>query len=390
MEWYTLDNSLRRETVIEGFKSFIWAERYFAWGDIKIQTKATRANKVLLKPDVRLGMKDSDRVMKIESVQDDVGEDGTQYITVTGREIVKLLDERVAMPALSGLETTPKWIITGTPGYIARYIFEHTCVNSDRINPGDTIPFYHPGTLLPAGSIPEPSDEYIMEFDPDTVYNDIKKICEVWSLGFRLVKNGDAGEIYFEIYTGDDRTSGQTDRPVVIFSLDLETISKVSTIKSTAELKTVAYVFAKTDALAVYADGYDSSVSGSDRRVVLVKADDIDLPAGAELTAAMIQRGREELAKYRDIYALDGEIPQHQPYIYGVDYNLGDLVEERSPDGFANYMLVTEQIFISDEQGERSYPGLMVSSVVTPGSWKSRPVAEHWGDVDVAQHWNDA
>jgi Siphovirus ReqiPepy6 Gp37-like protein len=388
MEWYTLDSSLRRETVIEGFKSFIWAERYFSWGDFKVQVKSTYSNRTLLKPDIRIGMNYSNYVMKVESVQDDVGEDGTKYLNITGRSIEKLLDERVAMPALGGLETTPKWIITGTPGAIARYMFDQVCVHG-AVNANDFIPFYTEGTLLPAGNIPEPSETYTMEFEPDTLYNSIKKICEMWSLGFRLVKNGDEGEVYFEIYTGDDRTSGQTSRPAVIFSLDLETIGKVSTLTSTAEFKTVAYVFAKSDALAVYADGYDSSVSGSLRRAVLVKADDIDLPAGPELTAAMIQKGKEELAKYRDIYALDGEIPQYQPYVYGVDYNLGDLVEERGPDGFANYMLVTEQIFISDDQGERSYPGLMMSSIVTPGSWKSRPVAEHWGDVDPVLHWND-
>jgi hypothetical protein len=36
MEWYTLDDALRRDQVIEEFNSFIWTERYSAWGDFQI------------------------------------------------------------------------------------------------------------------------------------------------------------------------------------------------------------------------------------------------------------------------------------------------------------------------------------------------------------------
>jgi Siphovirus ReqiPepy6 Gp37-like protein len=141
------------------------------------------------------------------------------------------------------------------------------------------------------------------------------------------------------------------------------------------------------DAIAVYADGVDSSVKDSARRVLLVKADDLDLAVGAPLTAAMQQRGLEELAKHRSLYAFDGEIPQHQPYVYGVDYNLGDLVEERSPDGFISQLIVTEQIFVSDSSGELSYPTLTLKELLLPGTWVARPIAEHWADVPDDQVW---
>jgi Siphovirus ReqiPepy6 Gp37-like protein len=389
MEWYILDESLRRDTVIEGFESFIWTERYNSWGEFQIITPSTYDNRDLFQTDVRIGMKESNRVMKIESVTDQFDEDGKKMLTIVGREITKLLDERVAMPAMASLTVNPKWSITGTPGNIARYIFDQICVLG-AMSPNDVIPFYQAGTFLPAGSIPEPTDVVTIDFDPGTVYYAIQQICQVWSLGFRLAKDGDTGHIYFDIYTGDDRTSNQTARPAVIFSMDMESIDKVSTLKSTATLKTVAYVLTPNGATTVYAPGHDSSVSGADRRVLLVKADDIDLPAGAQLDAAMAQRGMQELAKNRDAYAFDGEIPQYQPFVYGIDYNLGDLVEERSPDGFANYMIVTEQIFVSDEEGERAYPTLLAVFVLTPGSWQARPSGEFWGDVDITQHWDDA
>jgi hypothetical protein len=388
MEWYTLDDNLQRFRVIEGFESFIWTERYAAQGDFEIVINSNHDSKSLLQTGTRIGMKGSYRVMTIDTVSDELATDGVKKLTVTGKSMENLLDDRVAMPALDDLTAKPKWTITGTPGYIARYIFSQICVTGV-MSPNDTIPFYHSGTLLPPGNIPEPNTSYTIDFDPDTVYNDLVKVCEIWSIGFRLVKNGDLGQIYFEVYTGSNRTSFQTILPPVIFSQGMDSISKTSTLRSLADLKTVAYVLAANDAIAVYADGVDSSVTGSARRVLLVKADDIDLAVGAPLTAAMQQRGLEELAKHRALYAFDGEIPQHQPYTYGVDYNLGDLVEERSPDGFISQLIVTEQIFVSDSSGELSYPTLTLKELLLPGTWVARPIAEHWADVPDDQYWGN-
>ena len=78
-----------------------------------------------------------------------------------------------------------------------------------------------------------------------------------------------------------------------------------------------------------------------------VKADDIDLPAGSELTAALQERGRQELAEHRAVLGFDGETPQHISYVYGRDYDLGDLVEVQDTEGNAYQVRVTEQIFVS-------------------------------------------
>jgi Siphovirus ReqiPepy6 Gp37-like protein len=388
MEWHTLDDSLRRENVIEGFQSFIWAERYYSWGDFQIVTRSTFENRSLLTPGTRIGMEGSYRVMTIETIEDVTEEDGTKNIKVTGRSLESILDDRVAMPGFADLTTMPKWEVTGTPGWIVRYMFEQVCY-AELFSANDFIPFYHTGTFLPAGTIPESPDIYTISFDPASLYSSIQKVCQMWLLGFRLVKNGDSGEVYFDVYTGDDRTTDQQVNRPVVFSSDMESISKSSSLHSIAGKKTVAYIFSANGTATVYADGYDSSVSGADRRILLVMANDISLPAGPELDAALQQKGKEELSKCREVYAFDGEISLNPRYVYGTDYNLGDLVEERNPDGFANYMLVTEQIFISDGSGERSYPALTLSRTITPGTWVSLPIAQHWDDVDVALHWDD-
>jgi Siphovirus ReqiPepy6 Gp37-like protein len=388
MEWYTLDDSLRRDVIIEDFQSFIWTERYWTWGDFQIVTSSTHKNRSLLKTGTMLGMKESNRVMIVESVNDTIDTDGKQFLTVTGRSFEKILDDRIAVDLIAGLDQITPWSIQGTPAYIANYLFDIICVQF-HLSPNDLIPFYTPGNLLPAGTIPPVPDVVTLEIDPGSLYTAIQQICETYWLGFRFVKDGDSGDIYFDIYTGFDCTTAQSVRPAVIFSLDLESIDKTTTLESIAGFKNVAYVFGKNDATVVLADGWTGAISGFDRKILYVDASNLDDPAGATLTRKLTNRGKRELRKYRSIYAVDGEVSQYQDYIYDQDYRLGDMVETRNPDGFAGYMIVIEQIFISDSEGDRSYPTLVQSSVAVPGSWAARIPTEHWGDVDIAQHWGE-
>jgi hypothetical protein len=387
-EWYTLNSSLQRDHLIQGFNSFIWTERYSAAGDFQIIMPSTKANRALFKKGVRIAMNYSHYVMTVDTVSDKTDDSGVRNLTITGPSFEDILSQRVGMPALASLTTTPTWTVSGTPGAIARALFTQVCVTLG-ISSSDVIPFYHSGTLLPAGTIPEPSGVVTITFQPDTLYNDIKAVCDMYSLGFRFVKNAELGQIYFEVYTGNDRTSRQTSNSPVIFARNMETLDAIEVVDSQAPLKTVAYIFAQNAAGIVYAPGYDSTMTGSDRRVLLVDASDIDLAAGPLLSAAMTQRALQELAKNMKIYAFDGAIPPVQPYIYGLDYNLGDYVEERDSDGNLNSMIVTEQIFAADETGERSYPTLSLNQTIPAGTWLAVPASRHWLDEDPAIHWLD-
>ena len=644
-EWYTLDDSLRRDQVIEGFQSFIWTERYSSAGDFVIVTKTTYNNRLLLSDGTRIAMKGSRYVMKIDTVSDDTGDDGSRNLTVTGKSLEMLLDDRVAMGAITDTTAVPTWNLTGTPGDIIRSMFEQICV-AGILSPNDNIPFYVNGLISPVGDIPEPDEIVTVSASPDTLYNTIQKIATTYGLGFRLIKNQDLGQLYFEVYMGNDLTTGQTDRNPVIFDRNLDNLVKPSLLRSSAILKTVAYVFAQNGAVVVYAPNSVESDSGADRRVLLVNSSNTtpatkvagfvtdsnsahqcflsdsdttasilsvptsfvsgsdpstsgvqdgfaatpilgyrafaqfkcdvlnttyvqngvtynpngpidtsiyewvrydieewaDTPSeesddpeqyiqtfihfahdngfkvmvtpardlgntatvhpkvGGEdldtwylrvgvaqwcfeadiyevqdqanqgtksdfvafftsahdqirqvnptipvwcgisttygdgevmfnsaravwdiadgywinvvgdtangvdfmtrwlaftstidtgLLTALAQEGLQALSVQRNVYSFDGELPQSNSYVYGVDYNLGDVVEERTEDGFKNQMIVTEQIFTSDDTGDRSYPTLSILQTITPGSWLAEPVAEVWDTVDSGEHWND-
>jgi hypothetical protein len=290
-----------------------------------------------------------------------------------------ILEDRVATDSLANLTTNPNWVLTGTPAAIARKIFTDIC-KLGILHASDIIPFQESIFTTQWYTTPEPSTQITITLELTTVYKAIKDICEAYGLGFRLTRVDDKPEIRFEVYPGNDRTLTQEILPPVVFSHELDNLDNITSLKTVENYKNVAYVFAKNGSVVVYAPGVDSTMSGFERRVMYIKHDGEE-PAGAALTALLTQKGYDELALNRGLSAFDGEIPQYGSYKYGVDYELGDLVEIRNADGVSSRMRVTEQIFVSDGEGDRAYPTLSVELTATPGSWFADDVPNTWAEA---------
>lgn len=383
MDVFVLDELLRRTELIDDYESFIWTERYREIGDFQLVLQSTRGTRQMLTAGTRLAINESRRVMVIETIENKSLDDGTPVLDISGRSIETVMQQRSAWTLNVELDTVGSWSYVNTPGNIVREIFQAACVDG-LITEQDRIPFYTPGTLLPAGNIPEAADVVEIAFDVQSAYEAIFKVSEVYNQGFRLIRNGDASQLYFEVYTGNDRTTLQTTLDPVIFSPELDNLTDTVELTVTSDYKNVAYVIGDKDVAIVYADGVPTTISGFERRVLMVKATDIDpdLVVGPEYTAALVQRGKEELAKHRAIVAFDGEIRQSQSYEYDVHYSLGDLVVVRNSDGLGTNVRVTEQIFVSDREGKRSYPTLTSELLITPGSWLSGDGNPVWLDAD--------
>jgi hypothetical protein len=151
-------------------------------------------------------------------------------------------------------------------------------------------------------------------------------------------------------------------------------------------MKNVAYVFSPVGYQIVYAIGVDSTVSGFERKVLMVNATDITSTDVPTATAQMILRGREELAKNQSIFGFDGELT-NSSYQYYIDYDLGDLVEIQDEDGNVAKMKVTEQIFVSDKEGDRSYPTLTVSEIIAANTWFGWQYSKFWSEAGATEYW---
>lgn len=457
MELYTLDGLLRRTELIEEYESYIWTERYSDLGEIQIVAQSTQQLRNLLTTGTFIGLSESRRVMQVETIEDKEDTDGSKKLTVTGKEVVGILNHRVAVTGLAG-EVSGSWKWSAKPSDIIRKLFDYSCrVGTSDIT--DKLPLLVAGSLYSAGNLPEDTDSYTVERNASNLYVAVKEMSDVWDLGFRMYKGDDDGKLYFDVYKGNDRTTSQTILPPVIFSPDLDTLQGISELTSITNSKNVARVINPFMSVTVYATGASVSTSGFDKRILFVDGSDIVYPArtntittaqqtainkaiaftttmedekdalnrliqktrllsgdsarisavitrntwaGVEssdigqardasvaleaaetvvMTAAMTQRGVEELAKNRSISAFDGEITTISPYKYNRDYDMGDLVEMRNTDGLTNQMLVTEQIFAADETGERAYPTLTIKLFITPGSWLAWENTQVWQDA---------
>jgi hypothetical protein len=326
--------------------------------------------------------------MQIDTVNDATDQNGVRLLTVVGRSFEKILEDRVAISALADTTTVPNWVLTGTPRAIIQELFDAICVRCV-IDQGDRLPYYTFGTLLPTGNLSEPTDIITVTLQPQSLLSVITQLAQQFMYGFRFVKEGETGRLYFEIYMGNDVTLNQSIYPPVIFDPALDNLSQVSSLASTATYKNIAYVIAANGSAMVYAATGDPTSSGADRRVLLVSSSNNN-PAGPDLNIALQAEGQLALAAQRPLYAFDGQLPANTQYIYGKDYNLGDLVEERNQDDQGNRMVVTEQIFASDNTGETAYPTLSLLDTIIPGSWNAwRPAIQAWQDVPTTLKWQD-
>lgn len=384
MEVYLLDSLMRRIEVVDKFEDLIWTERFQDIGDFELNIHSTRAARQQFIPGQQIAINRSYRVMTVETTEDKVADDGRAVLNVKGRSLEAYLEDRGAKNTMSSLTTEPKWVLTGLPADIARSMFDHICRNG-ALSMSDIIPFLMPGTIFPVGTIPEPSTAITWEQEPDSLKNAIQKLCQLYDLGFRLVRNFDTSQLYFDIYAGSDRTTRQTTLPPVIFAPNFDNLQNTSELTNIQDSKNVALVFSEVGYMEVYPDGVDpDQVVGFDRRVIVVNASDVNADT-VNIAGALEQAGKEALAASRTLSAFDGELNQNSEYTYGIDYELGDLCELRNQDGVVSDRRISEQIFVDDAEGERSYPTLMANDFLMAGTWLTAGDAV-WADF-TTEHW---
>lgn len=387
MDIYLLDDSRNREHIVDRFTSFIWTERFSTYGDFEIVAQATQLNREIFVEDRWVVQNNSYRVMVIDTVEDSEDEEGRSGLNVSGRSLESVLEERLASYGPEQLSTNKRWQVEGTPADILRFIFIKICIEG-LLDKRDILPNVTMDAFpyQPDGSIPESQKTVKFELELKSIYEAFTDICNTYSIGYCLLLHPVTRKIHFRVITGTNRTAAQSEVNPVVFSTDLDNLTKPKELVSSAKYKNVAVVTSEHGTLEVYADGSAGRAAGFKRRVLHVsanvKADDPDKEG------IMRQAGLEELAKHRRVMAFDGELTE-RGHRYASDYFLGDIVEMRKSDGPLNYMRVTEQIFVDDGEGERNYPSLELDAYIGPGSWYSQSPNATWHSLDPTKSWDD-
>jgi hypothetical protein len=387
MDLYKLDSLYRREVLIDVYTSLIWTERFNGYGDFELILPFNTKNAQLLTHGDTLALEGSYRVMMVENFNLSYDVDGNAIFKIFGRSLEALLESRAAILPFSNMSESLKWELTGTPAAIARKIFHDICVVGV-VDLKDRLPFIIEGSLFHENTIPEPSGEMTIEIAPTSVYAAIQEICASNELGFRIVRNLDTSELYFDVYSGNDRTSAQTVLNPVTFSPEFDKIREMSESSESSEYRNVVYVVSKQGNKVMHAEGSDPDAEGYARKVVVVEVtdmDDIEDVTPEEIDNILEFRGLEALSMHREDKSFEGQIVNL--YKYDEDYFLGDIVEVLGTNMVVNFMRVVEQIFVADGEGERVYPSLELYAKQTPGTWKSQNL-RNWINYTDTEYWN--
>lgn len=403
MELYILNRTYERIHVVDTFESLIWTERWQAYGEFELEMQSNRYSRSLFAPDVLLAMSESDRVMVVDTVED-INDPEENLLKVSGVSIeAPILQSRVVSEAPNATGT---WYVTSSPIGIPRMLFDHIYA-SPYWNVYDAIPllsqrFINPDYFAEEEGITDTLD-WVQE-RPDTLYNEIQRACKPYNLGFRIVRDPVNPQLYFEVYTGVDRTTKRPNQDVdpIVYDYSLDNVQNTRQLDTKRGYKNTAFVYTDDGfykfvvrpdpGLDITSFGY---LEGLERHIIPVP---VTIPAdwtgGTEEYLDRVGKNVLSQQQYKGVTIFEGELNENAKYKYNVDYTLGDILELRNRDGVVSYKHVTEQIFVSDAEGERSYPAVSVGKFNQPIGWKMYNKAQDgkyvWEDFDDSNEvWED-
>jgi hypothetical protein len=373
MEPYTLNRGFLKQHVIDDFLSLIWTERYYGDSEVELVVPPTDEMIEQLPVGTFLSLNESAEVMILESVNIE-----KDKLKATGISLLKWLDNRFIR--VSAAHEDRYWYISGgTAGWtLWAIVYYMCCQGSPYLDGSVSIGVVNPQQLVIPGlglKDYDKSGPNIMVGVPyGPVYTAMREIATTYEVGMQITLESVSDTSYslgFRSYKGLDRTSGQTENEVVRFSPIMDSFTNIKELQSIAALKTLVYAFApqNPDGLAT-TPGVSAltgpQYTGFDLRALLVFSEDIstDMVGGsaANLLNILNSRAYDAITNNRFVKAIDGEIVPENQFQYGVDYNLGDVIEVQGNSGIVQTSRVTEYIRSQDENGERAYPTVAMLS----------------------------
>lgn len=347
VELTILNTNLDAISIVDTYESFIWTDRYYAYGDFELYGAMRDGLLKVVKQDYYIQSRESEHVMIVEKIQITSDTEDGNHVTVTGRSLESILDRRIVwgQKTLSGnLQNGIKILLdeniiapSDSNRKIQNFIFK---ASEDQAITKLTIDAQYTG---------------------DNLYEVIQTICEERGIGFRITLDEEK-RFVFELYAGTDRSYDQTENPYVIFSPKFENIINSNYIESKASLKNVTLVGGEGEGSARRYTTVGSG-SGLERRELFTDARDISSDIGDEKTlteteyiAQLQQRGKEKLAEKIAITSFEGETETTIMFRYGTDFFNGDIVQVANEYGHETKARVLEVVTSEDTGGVSVYP----------------------------------
>lgn len=342
-----MDTNFEFVCVLDDYESFIWSDRYNAYGDMEIYAPVEAVFYQFIKDGYYVCCSESEHVMIVDEIEIDTDVESGNHLTVKGRSLESILERRII------------WEQTVLDGNFQNGIKK--LLTDSIISPAIAA------RKIPNFIFKESTDERITaltvqaQFTGDNLYDSIKALCEANNVGFKVTLN-DSFQFVFELYIGTDRSYEQTTVPYVIFSSRFDNIINSNYYESKKDMKNVALVGGEGEGserryTTVNGNGGDDTTSGLDRRELFVDARDISSKVDdktlteEEYTAQLKERGADKLLEVTSVANFEGEVDATQLYVYGRDFFIGDIVEVANEYGKEGRSRVSEVMYTNDTSG---------------------------------------
>ena len=355
MEPTILDTSFIAVGIVDTFKSIIWTDRYFKYGEFEVYIPMSSESINFFVKNYYLVMKESEHAMIIEGREIAPDVENGNFLIVTGRSLESILYRRIV------------WGQKTLSGNLQDCI--HTLLNENIISPANTDRkisnfIFQASTDTAITSLTMIETQYYGEY----LYDVIEGLCETNNIGFKIVLN-DSNQFVFSLYAGKDRSYDQTANPFVVFSPKFDNILNSSYKDTNSTLKNVTLV-------AGEGQGSDRKTSvvgsgtGLDRREIFTDASGVSSTTSDgtlttdQYTAALNAKGTETLTANVETAALEGKINTEEMFVFMKDFFIGDKIETVTEYGVEGTATILEMIQSeSDDNGMELYPTLSTISV---------------------------
>ena len=344
MDIYFLNSDFERLGVIDYCASIIWTRRYNKAGDFELYIPVSQEALDLVKINTLVQRADKpESLMIIKSIQLTTDAEAGDFLTITGPSVEAYIGQRII------------WQQTNLNGTIAAAVTQ--LLNENLISPSESARAIAGITV---GDVSAAAGQSLQkQITGDNLLEAIIGILNEYKLGFNLIYSN--GGLAFGIYAGTDRSYNQTENPRVIFSPEFDNFISSEYLHSAENYANVALVAGEGQGAARKTQEVGSE-SGAERVEIYVDARDIssDTESGTipdtEYNALLVSRGQEKLAEAPMELNYTGQIEPTVNFIYGTDYELGDIIEIINEFGTANAARITEIIESWDENGHTIVP----------------------------------
>lgn len=353
---YVLNSRYEIKHVIDVFSDFLWTERYYGYGEFEIMVPVREDIIENCRIKDYISIRESNIVMIVESIGTYTDPENGDRIVISGRSLETLLMKRYI---LKSYETeAPKDKPDEKPKVNVQTLFDQMI--TDAIIAPTIAGRKIENFIFRPSSNPAVASLYIESTDHkgNNLYDDIDGICKEQELGYQVVPQG-VGGFAFELYFGVDRSWDQTGLPPVVFSDGYENLRNSNYLQSEREY--MSTVFIETEIITetststtteevIFEVNRTPARTGIDRIEGYIR--DINVQTQKEAN----QRGSEYLADHKVTKLFDGDVESSVQYRYGVDYNIGDIVQVENKYGQKGRCRVTEVVMSRNLSGPNLTP----------------------------------